>query len=203
MLPMMVVELTAVPSGALPVSEFRAHLRMGTGFGEDTLQDAVLENLLRAAMAAIEGRTGKALIARPFVWTLTGWRDPSGQVLPLAPVGSIDVVRLFSRNGAETVVEAAAYRLLRDTHRPVIQPTAMSLPTIPNGGMAEIEFHAGFGPAWADIPADLGHAVLLLAAHYYENRNDLSGSGFGVIPFGVGALIERYRSLRIGRGGVA
>lgn len=200
---MMVVELTAVPSGALPVSEFRAHLRMGTGFGEDTLQDAVLENLLRAAMAAIEGRTGKALIARQFVWTLTAWRDPAGQALPMAPVTSIDTMRLFARSGAETVVETTAYRLLRDMHRPVIQPTALCLPAIPNGGMAEIEFHAGFGPAWADVPSDLGHSVLLLAAHYYENRNDISGSGYGVIPFGVGALIERYRSLRIGRGGTA
>jgi len=203
MLPMMVVELTAVPSGALPVSEFRAHLRMGTGFGEETLQDAVLENILRAAMAAIEGRIGKALIERPFVWTLTGWRDPSGQVLPLAPVRSIDVLRLFTRSGAETVVETSAYRLVRDTHRPLIQPTSLNLPAIPNGGMAEIEFHAGFGPAWADVPPDLAQAVLLLAAHYYENRNDLSDSGPGATPFGVGVLLERYRPMRLGRGGVA
>lgn len=200
---MMVVELTAVPSGALPVPEFRAHLRMGTGFGEDTLQDPVLENFLRAALAAIEGRTGKALIERQFVWTLTGWRDPSGQALPLAPVGSIDTLRLFSRAGAETVVDAAAYRLVRDMHRPMIQPVALTLPTIPSGGMAEIEFHAGYGAAWSDIPADLGTAVLMLAAHFYEHRRETSTEAGVAIPFGVGALIERYRALRIGRWGMS
>ena len=201
MFSMMVVELTTVPGSALPVSEFRAHLRLGTGFGEDTLQDSILENLLRAALAAIEGRTGKALFQRGFVWTLTAWRDPSGQPLPLAPVSSIDAMRIFGRTGSETVIEPTAYRLVRDMHRPLIQPTALCLPTIASGGMAEIEFEAGYGAAWSDIPADLGHAVLLLAAHYYEHRHDATSEGIGQIPFGVGALIERYRSLHVGRGG--
>ncbi len=116
---------------------------------------------------------------------------------------AIDALRLFSRAGSETVVEPAAYRLVRDMHRPLIQPTALLLPTIDQGGMAEIEFEAGFGPAWADIPADLGHAVLLLAAHYYEHRNDATDSRLMQMPFGVTALIERYRNLRVGRWGAA
>ena len=48
---------------ALPLAALRDHLRLGTGFGDDSLQDGVLEQALRGAIAAIEGRTEKALIA--------------------------------------------------------------------------------------------------------------------------------------------
>lgn len=194
---MMLVEMTTTPGEALPVPELRAQLRLGTGFGEETLQDGVLENLLRAAIAAVEGRTGKALFARRFAWTLTGWRDPSAAVLPLAPVSALHELRLVGRTGAVTVVDPAAYRLVQDGHRPRLVATSLALPAIMLGGSAEVEFQAGFGEAWAAVPPDLGHAVLLLAAHYYEHRYDAASEGVGAIPFGVAALIERYRTLRI------
>ena len=197
---MMVVELTTVPGAALPVAEFRRHLRMGTGFGEDSVQDGVLDNLLRAALAAIEGRTGKALLRRAFVWTLMRWSDSEAQPLPLAPVAAVGAVRLFGRTGSETLVDPGAYRLVPDLHRPLLLPTALLLPTIANGGMVEIEFDAGFGPAWSDLPADLAQAVLMLAAHYYEHRNDASEVKLSRVPMGVTTLLERYRVMRIGRG---
>ncbi len=65
---MMLVEETTVPQAAIPVAQFKEHLRLGTGFSDDGLQDVVLEGFLRAAMAAIEGRIGKILIEREFSW---------------------------------------------------------------------------------------------------------------------------------------
>ena len=58
----MLIEETEVPADALPVEDFKAHLRLGRGFSGDSVQDAVLDSFLRAALSAIEGRTGKALI---------------------------------------------------------------------------------------------------------------------------------------------
>ncbi len=58
----------------------REHLRLGTGFGEDGLQDPVLAGFLRAALAAIEGRTGKALIARDFLYTRAGGALPTASL---------------------------------------------------------------------------------------------------------------------------
>ncbi|MFP4275727.1 MAG: hypothetical protein ACLFRU_11945, partial [Paracoccaceae bacterium] len=83
---MMLNEENPVPHSALPVEEFKAHLRLGTGFGEDAVQDAVLESFLRAALAAVEARTGKILISRNFTYRLSRWRDPEAQPLPVAPV---------------------------------------------------------------------------------------------------------------------
>ena len=79
---------------------YKAHLRLGTGFAEDDVQDEVLNGFLRAAIAAIEARTGKVLIERSFSWSLNGWRDPAGEVLPVAPVISVDGVAVVNAAGA-------------------------------------------------------------------------------------------------------
>ena len=48
---MMLIEQTTVPTTALPLQAFKDHLRLGTGFGAETLQDGLLESHLRAAIA--------------------------------------------------------------------------------------------------------------------------------------------------------
>lgn len=193
---MMLVEQTTVSSAVLPVAEFKDHLRLGTGFADDGVQDGVLETYVRAAIAAIEARTGKALITRSFAWTLTAWRDLAAQVLPIAPVNAITALKIIDRLGAETVIDTAKYRLEPDTHRPRMIATSLVLPSIPVAGSAVIEFDAGYGAAWGDIPADLAHAVMLLAAHFYENRAE-GTKDVAEMPNGVASLLERYRNVRL------
>ena len=72
---MMLVEETTVPHSALPVAQFKDHLRLGSGFPTMDCRTPCWKAILRAAMAAIEARTGKILIEREFSWTLTAWRD--------------------------------------------------------------------------------------------------------------------------------
>lgn len=196
---MMLIEETTVPDAALPVDEFKAHLRVGSGFDTDTLQDEVLQGFLRASMAAIEARTGKMLLERNFSWNLTMWRDVSAQTLPVAPVQVISGLELVERDGNRLPVDAELYWLEQDQSRPRVRSVGASLPTIPTAGSIVVSFDAGFGAAWADIPADLRQAVMLLAAHYYEYRDE-TGLSDGCMPFGVTSLIQRYKPLRLGAG---
>ncbi|HHL20743.1 MAG TPA: hypothetical protein ENJ52_04370 [Aliiroseovarius sp.] len=198
---MMLVELTTVPGTAIPVAEFKEHLRLGTGFADDGVQDSVLENFLRAALSAIEARTGKALFSRSFQWTLTAWRDLAAQALPVAPVTAITSLSIVDRLGTTEVIDPSKYVLEQDMHRPRLVATTFCLPAIPVAGSAVIVFDAGFGAAWTDIPFDLRQAVLLLAAHYYEHRSDAAASG-REIPHGVTSLIQRYRNVRLFGGGL-
>ncbi len=193
---MILVELTSTPSQDLPMQEFRAHLRLGTGFGDETLQDEVLESYLRAALAATEARIGKMLFQRRVSWTLTRWATSQEQALPVAPVKALEAVVVTDRGGTDTSVDTAGYALLQDTHRPKICATGAALAAVPPGGSVTVTFDAGFGLAWTDIPPDLREAVFLLAGHYYENRHDTSGAG-GLMPFGVMALLDTHRNIRI------
>lgn len=196
---MMLIEETTVPDSALPVDQFKSHLRLGTGFGEESLQDAVLKGFLRAAISAIEARTGKALIARSFSWVLSGWRDRSGQVLPVAPVNALSAITLISVDDSETAVPLSQFRLEQDSQRPRLRPVSAALPMVPPSGSIRISFLAGYAADWDALPADLGQAVLLLAAHYYEYRNETALSD-GCMPFGVTSLVQRYRPMRIAPG---
>lgn len=192
---MVLIDLTTTPAGDLPLYAYKAHLRMGSGFTDDNLQDEVLESYLRAAIAAIEARTGKILLTRQFAWSLTRWASSGEQALPVAPISHVISIARADRAGIETLVDESTYVLEKDTHRPKIKAMSGSFLNPNTGGTITIQFEAGFGPAWDAIPADIQQAVFLLATHYYEKRSDTSGSS-GLIPFGVMSLLEPYRTIR-------
>lgn len=199
---MMLIEQTAVPDGVLPVARLKEHLRLGSGFGEEGLQDGLLASFLRAAMTTIEGRTGKVLLARRYLLVLDDWRTDEAQALPVAPVAEVvSVVRVDGQDRA-TSVSPSLWRLVRDLHRPKLMPRVGLLPAVPEGGRVEVLFDAGFGESWAEVPPDLAQAVMLLAADYYENRYEPGLSAAG-LPRPVAGLIERWRTVRLLGGGVA
>lgn len=195
---MILTEVAAPAPSAVPVRDFADHLRLGSGFSDDGSEDTVLELYLRAAMAAIEARIGRALLTRTFSWTVTRWRNETSQGLPIGPVQSVEAVFVVSADGSENLVPPDTWSVLRDSQRPrLVGRYGRNLPHIPRSGQAEIRFVAGFGERWDQIPADLRQAVLLLAAHYYENRAE-AGTGAPSFPTGVTMLIESYRPIRIG-----
>jgi len=195
-------ELGAVPGAVLPVAALADHLRLGTAFEGAPLQAGLLESHLRAAMAAVEGRIGKALILRRFRLWLEAWRGDGVQALPVAPVAALVEVALIGADGVRAVLEPARFRLVADTHRPKLMAVGGALPMVPTGGGVEITFDAGFGAVWVDVPPDLAQAVMLLAAEFYEARHD-AGDRAGGLPLAVQTLIERWRIVRVLGGGGA
>lgn len=192
---MKLTDLTPILTVDLPLAALRDHLRLGTGFADDTLQDPLLERALRAAISAIEGRTGKILLQRNFRFTLWAWRDPQAQPLPVAPVVELLSVTLRSPDGDGSAVDPQAMVVEADPQRPLLRAAGFHLPAIPARGSVEITFSAGFSADWEGVPADLGQAVMLLAASFYEHRDGAAeGSG---MPAQVARLVERYRTVRI------
>lgn len=193
---MELVDLTTTPFEALPIEAFKSHLRLGSGFSDDSLQDDLLAGYLRATLAAIEARTGKVLFERMLQWRLPRWGDTGHQPLPVAPVTEVSDLSLRDADGVTLAVGVETYGLERDTHRPRLFARGSCLPVIAEDGEAVVSFTAGFGPSWDDIPADLQQAVLMLAAHYYEHRNEVNGA-VRAMPFGVVTLLEPYRNIRV------
>jgi uncharacterized phiE125 gp8 family phage protein len=195
---MLLTELTQIPTAALPIAVFKDHLRLGTAFGADALQDGLLEAHLRAAIAAIEARIGKVILTRRYLLTLNDWRNPNEQPLPLAPVAEVVGISVFDVTDFE--IPVTRYKLVQDTHRPKLIAVGLMFTSVPLDGRLEITFDAGFGAAWAQVPADLAQAVLLLAAQYYETRHDGQTAG---LPVAVQSLIESWRNVRVLGGGAA
>ena len=178
----MLTELAPVPAGDLPLAALRDHLRLGTGFADDAIQDGILEAALRAALAAVEARTARALLIRTFVLEA---RPIGGRVaLPIGPA-MVTLVEIEGADGARTDVTARA--AVRGGARPVVEG-------LPAGGTAVIGLTAGFGP-WDAVPPDLRQAVLMLASAYYEDRGAMSETAF---PAVVAALLAPWRPLRLG-----
>ncbi len=186
---MYLTEDTPIAAAALPVRAMTEHLRLGTGFSDDGMQDALIETYLRAAIATLEGRIGKALLARRFRLTLGRWRGYGPQVLPMAPV-----VRVVSLTVAGREVLDERVRLLVDLHRPMVDVRG-GFPIIPEGQQAVVVFEAGFGD-WDAVPHDLQQAVMLLAAEYHEVRHE-AGLRVAALPMQVATLIERWRTVRL------
>jgi len=199
---MILTELTTVPDTALPLQNLKDQLRLGTGFGQDTLQDSLLTSMLKAAVTAIEGRTDKALIQRQFSLRVEDWKSLDEQPLPLAPVVSVDAVATVASDGTQVPLDPAYYRLVPDTHRPRLAATGLLFPTVPGDGYVTIDLTAGFAATWDGVPDDIAQAVLILAATYYEARHETGGRTSG-LPHAVTTLIERWRTVRVLGGGTA
>ena len=191
---MILTETTTIPAASLPVDALTQHLRLGTGFAPGTEQGELLEAYLRAAISAVEGRTGCVLLQKTFNWGLTGWRSYDRQGLPVRPVQAITEVKFIDRVGNEEVVSNDQYGLVKDDQEPCLVAVGLALPVPPQNGSVEITFDAGYGPDWADVPADLARAVILLAADFYENRTSRDAAS---LPAGVLGLLDRFRKVRL------
>lgn len=192
---MFMTEVTQIASEDLPIQAFHDHLRLGTGFTDDDVQNGLLDRLLRGAIHQVENLCGKALIARDFSLTLHAWRDLGRQRLPRAPLLSVVTLTIHDIDDVQNVIAADRYHVERDAHTPSIAARGFTLPAIPVGGHATIVFQAGYGTAWDDVPADLANAVFALAAIQYEDRTAL-----GTIPPNVQGMLSRYRQPRLLRG---
>lgn len=190
---MMLKEVEPAATPPVTLDEFKAHLRLGQGFADDGSEDTLLEAYLGNAAAAIEARTGKALIRRSFTLTVAAWNREGRLVLPIGPVSAVDAIG-FVGPGATAALAPGAWALAPGTGRQLLSGAGGgALPAIPDGYAAELRFEAGFGMTGAEVPGELRQAVLLLAAHFYEERSAAAQP----IPAAVQTLIGTQRPVRL------
>jgi len=193
---MLLKEVTPAAVNPAPLRELAAHLRLAAGFTDDGSEDALLELYLRNATAIIETRTAKALIARPYLLQVACWNRRGHLHLPVGPVTVIDQIQLI-RPGSTTALASGEWFLEPGTGRQRLTgPGGAALRPLPHGSLAELSFTAGYGISWNQVPDDLRQAVLLLAAHLYENR-DGDAALDGGLPFGLVPLLERHSQVRL------
>lgn len=193
---MLLKEVAPSTLNPVPIRELAAQLRLAQGFSDDGSEDALLELYLRNATAVIERRLARALIARAFVWEVARWNRHGHLHLPIGPVAQIDGFRLIRPTSTidltsdEWFLEPGAQR------QRITGPGGAALRDLPHGAMAELSFTAGYGPSWNEVPDDLRHAVLMLSAHFYENRDGEIEADDG-LPFGLNTILDRHQTIRL------
>ena len=174
------------PAAAEPVTldEVKLHLRV-TG----TAEDAFISGIVAAAVRAVEARGGLALMTQAWRLTLDAPPDET-LVLPIAPVASVDRVTVSA-----ATVDASAYEVASGS--PGRLRVAAPWPAPANAiGDVSIEFTVGYANV-DDVPAPLKQAVMMLAAHFYENRESAGEARVYTVPRSVDALIAPYREFRL------
>lgn len=193
---MLLKEIRPAATNPVPLREFAAHLRLAHGFNDDRSEDGLLELYLRNATAVVERRTAQALISRPYRLNLSSWDHHGHMTMPVGPVAAIDQFR-YVGPGSTIDLEPEDWVLEPGTTRQRITGArGGSLWPLPLGSVAELNFAAGHGESWNDVPDDLLQAVITLAAHFYENRfGEVAGTG--PLPAGVMAIVDQHSPIRI------
>ena len=175
----MMRDVAPLPVSALPIAALEGHLRLGVAL-EGTLEAEGVERAARAALAVVERRTGRALIARDVLWRIAMRRAVVlAPLVPVLEVRAIEVVRGTER-------EAAGGWYATDE-------AVVGLPCLHEGAVFEADCRVGLG-TWDDVPADLREAVLLIGAALYEAR----GGAAPETPEAADLLIAPWRRLRLG-----
>ncbi len=188
--------LTAAPPvEPITLAEAKAHCRV-TSDAEDTL----IASLILAARMHIERSLDVALIEQSWSLYLDAWPEHHFVRLPLAPVISLDAVRLYDGGDASTTLDPGLFFLDAAGSRPrLVRRDAQAWPQpgrTANG--VEIAFTAGYGPAPEDVPMPIRLAIKMLLAHWYEVREPvLPGQDSIPVPMGVNSLIGPYREVRL------
>lgn len=184
------VRVTVAPTAlAVTVAEAKSWIRVDT-----SVDDTVIEMMLRSAIAAVDGPSGIgwAMMAQTWALSLDAFSDEIR--LPGAPVKAVTSIAYVDADGATQTLDSGDYQVdvAGDVARicPVYGGSWPS--TRLQNAAVTVTYTLGESSS-ANVPANLRTAVLLLAAHLYQNREAVSGEGLSELPLGVAETVREYR----------
>ncbi|MBN8996499.1 MAG: phage head-tail connector protein [Rhizobiales bacterium] len=172
------------------LEEAKAHLRLD---GED--DEAWLAQVIATARRHVESATRRVLIGQEWRLWLDAWPVSGVLRVPVVPLIAIDAITIYDADGEPHVAAPETYSVDKASI-----PARVRFETPPAPGLAlngiEIDLTAGYGDEADDVPSPLRHAILMLAAHWYEYRG-LGETAEATTPAGFDALVAPYRVLKL------
>ena len=171
----------------LTLEEAKAQLRL-----DDDTDDGLVRRLIIAARMWVEGQTKKALIEQTWDQKIDCW--PYKYNMPYIeieknPVKSVTSITYQEGSSPQPTLNATQYIVVAREHGSYIAPaygvTWPSTLAVPEA--ITVRFVAGY----TTVPETLKHAIAMLVAHWYENREVIGKPES--IPYGVESLISPYR----------
>lgn len=185
-MPLSLVRTVAPTDTVVTTAVLRAHVRR-----DDTDDDTVLAAYLSAATDYAERYTQRSLMRATYRLDLDEF--PAWEIcLPMPPVASVSSVIYDATDGTATTLGGSYYRLHTGSQPARLTPAyGQSWPASrPHVGAVRITYLVGETSTTA-IPQSTVQAILLLAAHWYENREQvIAGTIATNIPLGVNELLN-------------
>ncbi len=192
---MALVRTSAPEVPPVTLSDAKAHLRVD---GSD--EDALISWLIETATAHIEHGYGLALITQGVTIIRDDWPDSWFVELPLTPVQSVSSITVFEADGGGIAFDAGHWFTDTISHPPriVLHGTAPWPQPGRRANGIEIAVMAGYGDVPADVPEPVRHALLLLVAQWFEQREPVSmDAAPNEIPDSVSTLLNPFRPVRL------
>jgi len=175
--------LSPPPVAAEAVVAAKSYLRI-----ENDLEDALVANLLAAAIRHVEGFTNLILLRRAGIDRLAV--SNAWQRLGVTPVHAITAVAGLPLDGAAFALPVEAYALDVDGSGDgwirVTQPGSAR--------RIDVTVDAGLAADWSAVPEPLRLAVLRLMGHLHTYRDMAQDLG---PPAAVAALLRPWRRMRL------
>lgn len=185
------IEIVTPAVAPIAAAALRTRLRLN-----DPGEDAELEELLASAAEQFEEEARRPVLATTYRQNLSCW--PCGPiVLGRGGVTAVTAVGWYDADGERHDLDADQWRaeLLTPPARVslLVPPDAVTTEAgIEVATVGYVEFTAG----WADagsVPRRVRTAIMLLAGHWYANREAYHEGTLNELPQGWRAVIDQYR----------
>lgn len=179
---------------SLPVSldDFKAHARV-----DGTSDDAYATSLIALAADFVEDSARRTILHTRYEMRIDKF-PPWGLPLPRPPMatapGTLEVeVEYLNENGTTVVLPAEQYRVSRSETPGHLYPLwngSWPVGFRDQEGVIAVRWWAGYGESSSAVPRQIRHLILMLANHWYANREAVSASPGVTVPVGADALMS-------------
>ena len=184
----MLVKITSNPTldDVISVADLKTFCRV-----DGTAEDTLISNFRDAAIGYIES----ACNIRIGDVTAEGYLDKFQPTrFPVGPVSAITSIEYLNQSNVLTTLPTSNYYFEIDSSAGRIN--FMNFPTLESYALNRVKINFTVGYAEAAVPQGILHAIRILVAHYYENRQAaVVGKTVNAVPFSVDALLNNYRVL--------
>lgn len=185
------VRVTAPSASPISLAEAKAQMRV-----EGTDDDTIIQRLIDAAVAFVDaqGVLGFAMITQ--TWGQWIGPNPGTVYLSLGPVQSVSAIKYYDADGVLQTATLSDFNVFGTPNRITVSPkSGKAWPvTQTRDDAIKIEYVIGYGATSASVPQTVRHALMMLVAHWYENRETSAEKQMVDLPYGFSEMIGIERN---------
>ncbi|SHF50462.1 head-tail connector protein [Caloramator proteoclasticus] len=170
----------------ITLEEAKSHLRID---GDD--EDSLISSYIQAAREYAEIFTGRSFVEKTYEYITNPKEKYAYLELPMPPLVEVLEVSIVQNNNAKLLNENIDYYILKGYDESLVYPSlerGWPKESLERTGGIKIKYRAGY----SESPMAVKQAILILVAHFYENRENLTTKDYKEIPFGVSSLLRPF-----------